>query len=289
MLRLALTSVSIIAVLGSGNVHTEVEYGGEVKLQGTFDDVVLSPLPAETIKTEDLPVGWDWREKGGVLSTDLNQHIPVYCGSCWAHATMSTIGDRLKIAAAAAGNPTRDILPSIQAILNCGTAGSCGGGDIHAAFRWVHFNRIPDTTCQAYEAIDNACTPVNLCRTCGSNCTAITSYPTVGVKEYGRVIGDTNIQKEIMARGPVACYLNANCLHTYEAGTIEPYDDCKPYLFNHAVQLNGWGVEDGVEYWIGRNSWGTYWGDRGFFRIVRGGAYNPIGCYWGVPDTQEAQ
>ena len=39
------------------------------------------------------------------------------------------------------------------------------------------------------------------------------------------------------------------------------YDTCQPYLFNHAIQLNGWGVdENGTDYWIGRNSWGTYWG-----------------------------
>jgi cathepsin X len=37
---------------------------------------------------------------------------------------------------------------------------------------------------------------------------------------------------------------------------------CKPYLFNHAIQLNGWGTDlkTGTEYWIGRNSWGSYWG-----------------------------
>ena len=30
-----------------------------------------------------------------------------------------------------------------------------------------------------------------------------------------------------------------------------------------AVKLLGWGVEDGVEYWLGANSWNSDWGDKG--------------------------
>jgi hypothetical protein len=29
----------------------------------------------------------------------------------------------------------------------------------------------------------------------------------------------------------------------------------------HAVTLVGWGVEGGVPYWIGQNSWGNSWGE----------------------------
>ena len=38
----------------------------------------------------------------------------------------------------------------------------------------------------------------------------------------------------------------------------------------HAVKIVGWGVEGGINYWICANSWGTSWGEEGFFRIKMG-------------------
>ena len=38
----------------------------------------------------------------------------------------------------------------------------------------------------------------------------------------------------------------------------------------HAITIVGFGVEDGVDYWTVKNSWGPFWGDNGYFRILRG-------------------
>ena len=41
-------------------------------------------------------------------------------------------------------------------------------------------------------------------------------------------------------------------------------------LGGHAIKILGWGVEDGVKYWLVANSWNSDWGDKGFFKILRG-------------------
>jgi hypothetical protein len=39
---------------------------------------------------------------------------------------------------------------------------------------------------------------------------------------------------------------------------------------DHYVSVIGWGVEHDVKYWVARHSGGSFWGEGGLFRIVRG-------------------
>ena len=96
-----------------------------------------SPLPHQYISEKELPLEWDWRNvpgKGSMVTHSLNQHIPQYCGSCWAHCALSALADRIKIARGGQGD---DINLSVQYVLNCGkgVAGSCYGGSHEGSLR----------------------------------------------------------------------------------------------------------------------------------------------------------
>ena len=105
-----------------------------------------------------------------------NQHLPQYCGSCWAHATASAFSDRIKIARKAAW-PDINVAP--QVLISClqrdDTVG-CSGGNHEAAQQYLHDQGITDETCSIYQGrgytngID--CAPINKCKNClrGQSC-----------------------------------------------------------------------------------------------------------------------
>ena len=83
---------------------------------------------------------------------------------------------------------------------------------------------------------------------------------------------DENEIKEILySNGPLAIAINADTFQYYISGIID--DDkysCDPEGLNHAVVLVGYGNENGLDYWIIRNSWGKNWGEKGYVRVSRG-------------------
>jgi cathepsin X len=185
------------------------EYFNEVKVMDGHmkKKHVVNPLPHTYLIKEDIPTNWNWDDVNGqsYLTKHLNQHIPHYCGSCWAHGAISALADRIKIARQGQGH---DINLSIQWVLNCGadTAGSCHGGYHTGVYELIQqFGYIPFDTCQPYLAcsaessegfcqhVDTSCNAVNTCRTCsgfsdsGGDCVELDYFPNATVAEYGEI------------------------------------------------------------------------------------------------------
>jgi len=283
--------------------QTQAEAAG-ITHRGNY---TLSPLPHEYIKTEELPDELNWCNKDGVnyCTKSLNQHIPQYCGSCWAHGSVSALGDRIKIKRKAQGV---DINLSVQHILNCGNVGSCHGGSVDGPYQWLHKiskstgSGISYDTSNPYMACSSEstagickggswdCTPENVARTCSTFppsgfCGPIRSYPNATISEYGSISGADAMAKEIMARGPISCGIDASPILKYTGGIATESGEG----VDHVISVVGWGKDkdSNKQYWIVRNSWGEYWGEMGFIRVEKGNNALKLEeqCAWAVPDT----
>merc|ERR1719219_622659 len=138
----------MFALLLTALVDGKAEYRSEIlRVPGRPKGEFTSQHPHEwtELQAVNYPDNWDWGNMNGTsyLTRNLNQHIPQYCGSCWAHGAVSALSDRIKIQRSKSKLGGPDINLSIQYILNCGDAGSCYGGDDAAAYRFLKEKGIP--------------------------------------------------------------------------------------------------------------------------------------------------
>jgi C1A family cysteine protease len=84
-----------------------------------------------------------------------------------------------------------------------------------------------------------------------------------------------------MENGPVMAAICADYLQGYTSGVLN-VTNC-PTAINHAIAIVGWGSQNGINYWIVKNSWGTGWGENGYFRIIRGKNMCGINRYYYYP------
>jgi len=215
-------------------------------------------------KTEllkDLPESWDWREQG-IITPVKNQGR---CGSCWAFGTTEQIESY-----AAMVNGTLPILSTQQVTsctpnpLTCGGSGGCDGSTPPLGYNYVQlFGQVPE---QDYPYMSGESASSEECL-----------YDLSTLKPIATISGYNNlppndqaaVMNHIATVGPLAISVAANTFRDYEGGVYSgcPYDE--NIQLNHAVQLVGYGSEEGLDYWIVRNSWGADWGEEGYIRLLR--------------------
>lgn len=295
-----------LAAVGASARMNEVWDRNQTEAAGIVwrGNYTTSPLPHEYMKTEDLPDALDWRNVNGVnmCTMSRNQHIPQYCGSCWAHGAVSALGDRVKIARKGQGI---DINLAVQHILNCANVGSCHGGSVDGPYQWLHQISQSTGTGITYETAnpymacssesnsgfcghaDWSCNAMNIARTCSTfppegKCVGLSRYPNVTISEYGSISGADAMQKEIAARGPITCGIDAGPILQYTGGIYKGEGEG----VDHVISIVGWGTDASAgKYWIVRNSWGEYWGEMGYIRVAFGSLLIEQQCSFAVVNT----
>jgi len=88
--------------------------------------------------------------------------------------------------------------------------------------------------------------------------TGITQVPKKSVSQL----------KAAIAKGPVSVTVEADTrvFQLYTGGVLNS-SKCGTQL-DHAIAAVGYGVENGQEFYIVRNSWGASWGDKGYIKIA---------------------
>jgi len=149
--------------------------------------------------------------------------------------------------------------------------GCNGGWQWNAFYDVVTWGGVVTEQSYPYKGYDNPCKKPN--------------NMTLGaIKNYTCLSGPDPVDEEKMRayvhdNGPVSIALDAGILQFYYGGIIDPFFpsvECDPYELDHAVLIVGWGQERNVflrmtPYWTVKNSWGTSFGDSGYFLIRRGG------------------
>ena len=213
-----------------------------------------------SVSTDPLPDKFDWRDRG-VVSEVKNQG---HCGSCW---TFSTTG-ALEAHTAIYHGIWRAPRLSEQQLISC--AGSfdnhgCSGGLPSHAFEYIHHaGGLSREFAYPYEALDSQCK----FSSANSSIVGATTIRSFNITE-----GDEDsLMHELVRKGPVSVAFEVvDDFRLYKSGVYSS-TSCKsgPKDVNHAVLVIGYGVENGLPYWLVKNSWGTSWGEEGYFKMARG-------------------
>jgi hypothetical protein len=95
-------------------------------------------------------------------------------------------------------------------------------------------------------------------------------YAIAGTAKDGG--NEKNIRQNIYNWGPVTSGMKIySDFYTFDTkNSIYEWDGKSPQVGGHAIEIVGWGEKNGKDFWIIKNSWGEEWGDKGYFKMIRG-------------------
>mmetsp|Transcript_92884 Transcript_92884/g.248536 ORF Transcript_92884/g.248536 Transcript_92884/m.248536 type:complete len:364 (-) Transcript_92884:137-1228(-) len=205
----------------------------------------------------DLPAELDWRSKDGVVTPVKNQGG---CGSCWAFSTTETLESHYSLATGEAA-PVLSPQQLVSCAPNpdhCGGTGGCAGSTQPLGFNYTETAGLSLESTYPYRGVTGTCD---------------SSKISPVVKNSGYTVLDTNNYTQLLTavatKGPVAISVAAGGFgwQLYGGGV---YSGNCGFDMDHAVQLVGYGTDNGKDYWLVRNSWGS-WGEKGYIRMERFG------------------
>lgn len=242
--------------------YTQYEEGYKPTSTGRRKRFIDFPLPADDsmCKTISIPDLVDWTANMSPVQ-DQQEHK---CGSCYIFAGVATLEAAVAIKYRI---PTKKL--SEQQLLQCLPEG-CNGGDYSEIWAESRNNKglVPSSLFAAYNGDPSG----------GCNETQPRQlYSFVDHWEFSNP-GDEDVLKcMVYLHGPISVgiYISSE-FRNYASGIFDdPTNQCKSNAPDHAVVIVGYGTTKNhrgvlIDYWLIRNSFGSSWGENGYFRMVRG-------------------
>ena len=198
------------------------------------------------VKEVPLPASIDWAGS----KCDHGPKTQGKCGSCWAFAFTAMLSDRC----------CKEWLAP-QELVSCdGSSFGCNGGTLNDPINYLirHKGLVPET-CFPYQAHNAVCP-----RTC-VNGKDFTQSHLCACGSPISCHGDNGIMSCLAGGSTVVGFSVCKSFLSYKSGVYKC--DCTNYLGGHAVAAVGFGYSPECYYNI-KNSWGTTWGDNGYFKIA---------------------
>ncbi len=198
-----------------------------------------------------LPSYLDLRTSGYVTAVKNQGN----CGSCWAFATTGALESYALMNSGASAA----INLSEQVLVSCGGAGSCSGGYIDDASDFIRYTGLPTETCYPYLATNGSCT--NACANWKLSTEDIATWAWVTTSSPTT----TAIKQALATYGPLVTTMRVyGDFFSYKSGVYSQVSGT--YRGGHAILIVGY--DDANSCFIVKNSWGTGWGESGYFRIA---------------------